>query len=255
MASEARTSGYVDVNGVHMYYEVYGEGSPLVLLHGGMLTIELGFGELIPALAARHTVIGVELQGHGRTADTGREITPVALASDVVGLLDHLGIDRAHVLGHSMGGAVALELAVNHPDRVRSVVPMSVTVRPDGVHEDLADPSKHATSTRMPTPQDFADMTEAYKRLSPHPDHFDDFLAVLSASNADLQGWSDEQLAGITAPTLLMIGDHDFTTVEHGAVMLALIPGAQLAVLPGTTHMTITRRADLVLPMLATFLD
>jgi pimeloyl-ACP methyl ester carboxylesterase len=252
---QTRTNGYVDVNGVHMYYEVYGEGSPLVLLHGGMLTIELNFATLIPTLAATHTVIGVEMQGHGRTADTGREITPAALASDVVGLLDHLGIDRAHVLGHSTGGAVALELAVSYPDRVRSVVPMSITVRPDGVHDELADPSKHATSTRMPTPQDFADMQEAYQRLSPHPDHFDEFLAAQSRNDSDLQGWSDEQLAGITAQTLLVIGDRDFTTVEHGAVMLELIPGSQLAVLPGTTHMQVTRRADLVLPMLAAFLD
>lgn len=255
MTIEPRTDGYADVNGVHMYYEVYGEGSPLVLLHGGMMTIDLNFATLIPTLADRHTVIGVEMQGHGRTADTGRELTPAALASDVVGLLDHLGIDRAHVLGHSMGGAVALELAVSHRNRVRSVVPISISVRPDGMHEELADPSKHATSTRMPTPQDFADMSEAYKRLSPHPDHFDEFLGALSASNADLQGWSDGQLAGITAPTLLMLGDHDFTTVEHGALMLRLIPGSQLAVLPGTTHMTITRRADLLIPMLTAFLD
>jgi len=197
----------------------------------------------------------VELQGHGRTADTGRAITPAALASDVVGLLDHLGIDRAHVLGHSLGGGVALELAVSHPDRVRSIVPMSISVRPDGTHEEITDPSKHATSTRMPTPQDFADMTEAYKRLSPHPEHFDDFVAMLSGVASQLEGWTDEQLAGVTAPTLLMIGDNDFTTVEHGALMLRLIPGSQLAVLPGTTHMSITRRPDLVIPMLAAFLD
>jgi pimeloyl-ACP methyl ester carboxylesterase len=253
--SEPRTSGYVDVNGVHMYYEVYGEGSPLVLLHGGIMTIDLNFGTLIPALAAGHMVVAVEMQGHGRTADTGRAITLPALASDVVGLLDHLGLDRADVVGHSLGGGVALELAISHPDRVRRVVPISITVRQDGTHQELANPSLHATSTRMPTPQDFTDMTEAYKRLSPHPEHFDEFLAMLSGVASTLEGWSDEQLAGISAPTLLMIGDHDFTTVEHGAVMLALIPGSQLAVLPGTTHMQITRRADLVLPMLAAFLD
>ncbi len=254
MTIEPRTDGYVDVNGVHMYYEVYGDGSPLVLLHGGVMTIELDFAALLPELVTRHTVIAVELQGHGRTADTDRAITPAALASDVVGLLDHLGIDRAHVLGHSLGGGVALELAVSHPDRVRSIVPMSITVRPDGTHEEITDPSKHATSTRMPTPQDFADMTEAYKRLSPHPEHFDDFVAMLSAVASQLEGWTDEQLAGVTAPTLLMIGDHDFTTVEHGALMLRLIPGSQLAVLPGTTHMSITRRPDLVIPMLTAFL-
>ena len=255
MTIEPRTDGYVDVNGVHMYYEVYGDGSPLVLLHGGVMTIELDFAALLPELVTRHTVIAVELQGHGRTADTGRAITPAALASDVVGLLDHLGIDRAHLLGHSLGGGVALELAVSHPDRVRSIVPMSITVRPDGTHEEITDPSKHATSSRMPTPQDFADMTEAYKRLSPHPEHFDDFVAMLSGVASQLEGWTDEQLAGVTAPTLLMIGDNDFTTVEHGALMLRLIPGSQLAVLPGTTHMSITRRPDLVIPMLAAFLD
>src|SRR5580692_11106061 len=252
---EPSQTGYADVNGLHMYYEVYGQGSPLVLLHGGMLTIDLSFAALIPPLAARHQLIGVEMQGHGRTADADRAITPAALASDVVGLLDHLAIDRAHVLGHSMGGAVTMELAVNYPDRVRSIVPASVSVRPEGMHEDLTDPAKQATSTRMPTQQDFRDFQEAYRRLSPHPDHFDEFLAALSQSNADLPGWSNEQLAGITAPTLLVLGDRDFTTIEHAALMQQLIPGSQLAVLPDTTHMQVTRRADLVLPMLARFLD
>src|SRR4051794_18161389 len=188
-----KTSGYADVNGLHMYYEVQGEGSPLVLLHGGMLSIDLNFADLIPELVGRHRVIGVELQGHGRTADIDREITPAALAGDVVALLDHLGIDRAHVLGHSMGAAVALQLAGAHPDRVRSIVPVSASVRPEGMHGDLTDPSQHATSDRMPTQQDFADMQETYARLSPPPEPFTDFLTALSASNADLKGWSDEK--------------------------------------------------------------
>jgi pimeloyl-ACP methyl ester carboxylesterase len=238
-----------------MYYEAYGDGSPLVLLHGGMLTIDLNFATLIPTLARKHHVIGVEMQGHGRTAEIDREITPAALATDITGLLDELDIERAHVFGHSMGAAASLELGVNHPDRVRSLVAASVSVRPDGLHEDLTDPAKQATSTRMPTPQDFADLQQAYQKLSPHPDHFNDFLAMLSQSDADTRGWSDEQLAGITAPTLLVLGDRDFTTVEHGALMLRLIPGSQLAVLPGTTHMQVTRRADLLLPMLDRFLD
>jgi len=248
-------SGYVDVNGVHMYYETYGEGTPLVLLHGGMLSIDLNFAGLIPTLANKHLVIGVELQGHGRTADIEREITPAALASDVVGLLDHLGIDRAHVLGHSMGGAVTMELAIGYPDRVRSVVPISVSVRPDGLHEDMSDPSKFATSPIMPTQQDFMEFREEYLRLSPHPEHFEEFLGALSASAADLKGWSDEQLAGITAPVLLVQGDRDFTTCEHGALMQRLIPGSQLAILPNTTHMQVTRRPELLLPMLDAFLD
>ena len=249
------TSGYADVNGLHMYYETYGAGMPLVLLHGGMLSIRLNFAGLIPTLAKSHLVIGVEMQGHGRTADIDRPITPAALASDVIGLLDHLGLDHADVLGHSFGGAVALELAVSHPERVRRVVPISISVRPEGMHIDLADPSRHATSPRMPTQQDFADFREEYLRLSPHPEHFDDFLAALSQNASDLNGWSDEQLASITAPVLLVLGDRDFTTVAHGEVMRELIPGSQLAVLPDTTHMQVTRRADLLLPLLAAFLD
>ena len=107
----------------------------------------------------------------------------------------------------------------------------------------------------MPTYQDFIDFKQAYERLSPHPERFDSFLATLSASTADTQGWSDEDLATICSPVLLVIGDRDFTTIEHGALMQRLIPGSQLAVLPDTTHMQVTRRADLLLPMLTNFLD
>ena len=114
---EPRLTGYADVNGLHMYYEVYGEGSPLVLLHGGMLTIDLNFATLIPALARRHQLIGVEMQGHGRTADIGREITPAALASDVIGLLDHLGTD-AHPGGPSRpSGGLPAAVAASGPFR------------------------------------------------------------------------------------------------------------------------------------------
>ena len=164
-----------------------------MLLHGGVQSVDLTFAGLIPELVGRHRVIGVELQGHGRTADIDRVSTPAALAGDVVALLDHLGIDRAHVLGFSLGAAVTLELAVSHPERVRSIVPISEPVRPDGMHEDLRDPSMHATFTRMPTAQDFADMQEAYARLSPHPEHFAEFMAAQAQNAADLQGWSDEQ--------------------------------------------------------------
>jgi len=248
------TTGYVDVNGLHMYHEIDGAGSPLVLLHGGMLTTEY-FAPLVPGLARKHQVIAVDMQGHGRTNDTDRTITPAALATDIVGLLDHLGIDRAHVLGHSLGAAVALELAVSHPGRVRSIVPISASVRADGMHEDLTDPAKMATSSRLPTQQDFAGFRETYLRLSPHPGHFDEFFAALSQSAADSQGWSDAQLAAITAPVLIVLGDHDFVTIEHAALMQHLIPGSELAVLPNTTHMTAASRADLLLPMLADFLD
>ncbi len=249
-------SGYADINGLHLYYEIHGDGgTPLVLLHGGVMTIELTYASLLPTLRQHHRVIGVDFQAHGRTADIDRDLTYANLASDVVGLLDHLGIERAHVIGHSMGGGTALELAVNHPERLLSVVPISASVRPEGEHPDLADPSTYATSTRMPTQQDFADMAAAYAKVAPHPERFDDLPARSMTSLNGWSGWTDEQLAGIAAPTLIVIGDHDFTTTAHAAVMQELIPGSQLAILPGTTHMQAPRRADLLLPMLAAFLD
>jgi pimeloyl-ACP methyl ester carboxylesterase len=250
------TNGYADVNGLHMYYEIHGdEGTPLVLLHGGVMTIDLTYADLIPTLAKKHRVIAVEFQAHGRTADIDRDMTYANLASDVVGLLDHLGIDRAHVLGHSMGGGTVLELAVHHGDRLLSAVPISASVRPDGSHPDLADPSTYETSPIMPTAQDFADMAEAYARLSPHPDQFDALPMRTMKTVEGWTGWTDEQLAGITSPTLVVVGDNDFTLPAHAALMQQLIPGSQLAILPGTTHMQATRRADLLLPMLAAFLD
>jgi pimeloyl-ACP methyl ester carboxylesterase len=249
-------SGYADVNGLHMYYEIHGDaGTPLVLLHGGLMTIELTYPSLLPALTRRHRVIGVDFQAHGRTVDIDRDLTYANLASDVIGLLDNLGIERTHVIGHSMGGGTALELAVNHADRLRSVVVISASVRAEGMHPDLADPSTYATSTRMPTEQDFADMAAAYAKVAPHPERFADLHA---RSMTSLNGWSgrtDEQLAGITAPMLIVVGDHDFTTAAHAALMQELIPGSQLAILPGTSHLQAPRRADLLVPMLTTFLD
>jgi pimeloyl-ACP methyl ester carboxylesterase len=253
MSITPSTTGYADVNGLHLYYETYGSGAPLVLLHGGMLTIDLNFASLIPTLAQTHTVIGVEMQGHGRTANIDREITYANLATDIVALLDHLGIERAAVLGHSMGGGVALELAVNHPDRVSAIVPISASVSKDGMHPDLLDPSTFETSSIMPTVQDFADFKGAYERLSPHPEQFDAFLMSLSGMDSDFAGWTDEQLAGISCPVLIVQGDNDFTTVPHAGVMLAKIPNSTLAVIPATTHMQVTRRDTILLPVLEQF--
>lgn len=253
MTTTPTQTGYADVNGLHLYYETYGSGAPLVLLHGGMLTIDLNFATLIPTLAQTHTVIGVEMQGHGRTANIDRPITFANLAADVVALLDHLSIEKAAVLGHSMGGGVALELAMSHPDRVSAIVPISASVSKDGMHPDLSDPSTFETSPIMPTAQDFADFKAAYERLSPHPDQFDEFLMTLGSMDQDFEGWTDEQLAGITCPVLIVQGDTDFTLIAHAGVMLAKIPGSALAVIPATTHMQVTRRDTILLPILDRF--
>ena len=247
-------TGYAPVNGLRMYYEVHGEGRPLVLLHGGLLTIEGSFGLLLPDLAADRQVIATELQGHGRTADIDRDIDLTYLAGDIAALLDHLAVDRADVFGFSLGGGVAMQLAVDHPGRVSRLIVASVSYADGGYHEEISDPARHATSTRLPTADDFQQMRDAYARLAPDPGHFDAFAAKATQAAGNLKGWTADELGAITAPTLLVFGDHDFIRLEHAVEMHGLIPGAQLAVLPGTTHMGVMRRADLMLPMVRAFL-
>jgi pimeloyl-ACP methyl ester carboxylesterase len=248
------TTGYAPVNGLRVYYEVHGTGRPLVLLHGGLMTIEGSFGPLLPDLVAERQVIAAELQGHGRTADIDRDVEFRYLADDVAALLDYLGIDQADVLGFSLGGGVALQLALDYPDQVGRLILASVSYAGDGYHQEISDPSRHATSTRMPTAEDFRQMREAYARIAPDPGHFEAFAAKTSQAVADMKGWTAGQLGDITAPTLLIFGDHDFIRLEHAVEMHRLIPGAQLAVLPGTTHMGVMRRTDLILPLVREFL-
>jgi pimeloyl-ACP methyl ester carboxylesterase len=250
-----KTSGYAEVGGLSMYYEISGAGRPLVMLHGGLMTIDLSFGQVLPGLAASRQVIGVELQGHGHTADTDRPLTLAGLAGDIVGLLDLLDIERADLFGFSLGGLVATQLAVTRPERADRVVLAAVHFRPDGYHDDVRDPALFATSARMPTEEDFAAMREAYARVAPDPARFPAFAQKASAAVGTFTGWSPEELGSITAPALIMLGDNDFIRLEHAVQMRQLIPGSQLAVLPDTTHMQLTRRPELVVPMVERFLD
>ena len=250
-------SGYAPVNGLLMYYEVHGRGEtgrPLVLLHGGLQTIELSFGAVLGELAAGRRVIATELQGHGRTADIERDLEPGPLAGDVAALLDHLGVGQADVLGFSLGGTVAVQLALDHPDRVGRLIPVSVSYAADGYHQEISDPARHATSTRMPTEEDFRQMREAYMRVAPDPGHFDVFWAKVGQAANGFKGWTPGELGSITARTMLVFGDHDFVRLEHAVQVHALIPGAQLAVLPGATHAGVLRRADLIVPLVSEFL-
>ena len=252
------TAGYAPVNGLQMYYQVHGElgqARPLLLLHGGVTTIELSFGALLPELAADRPVIAAELQGHGRTADIDRDIEMRFLADDVAALLGHLGIEQADVLGFSLGGNVAVQLALDHPDRVGRIIPVSVSYGTDGFHPEITDPAQWASSTRMPTQDDFMAMRAAYVQLAPDPDHFDAFAAKTSQAANSFKGWTAAELSGITAPVLLVFGDHDFIRLEHAVQVHELIPGAQLAVLPGATHMGVLQRADLIVPLVHGFLS
>jgi pimeloyl-ACP methyl ester carboxylesterase len=243
-----RLSGmpYVDVNGLRLYFEERGEGPPLVLLHGGLLTIELSFGAVIPVLAEHHRVIAVELQGHGRTADIDRPMAFEHLAADVVGLLHHLAIEQADVFGFSLGGLTTYELLIHHPGRIGRAVVASADHRNDRggeVHPE-----------RLPTEGDFAAMRDAYAAVAPDPAHFEAFAERTVAMVQGFRGWADDQLRGIEVPVLVLIGDTDFVLVPDAAEAADLMPNGQLAVLPGTTHMGMTR-SRLVAPVVEAFLQ
>lgn len=243
------TAAYADINGLRLYYEIHGRGRPLVLLHGGLLTIDFMFGPMLPTLAAHHQVIAVELQGHGRTADTGRAMSFDQLADDVAALLAHLGIEEADVFGFSLGGLVGWSLVMRHPGLVGRFVVASADYR-----NREADPDE--PSGPMPTEADFQAMRDAYEAVAPDPSHFDAFGQQLGTMvNNAYVGWSADDLRGVEQPTLVLVGDRDFIRVSDAAEAADLLPNGQLAVLPGTTHMDMTRSPDRLLAMVVPFLD
>jgi pimeloyl-ACP methyl ester carboxylesterase len=241
------------INGIDLYHEVHGAGPPLVVLHGGVMNAETCFGAMLPRLAEAHQVIAVDLQGHGHTADTDRPVSLAAFAGDVVGLLDHLGIDRADLFGFSLGSLVATEMAVTHPTRVGRLVLASGHIRADGYHPEIQDPAQ--TSPLLPTEEDFEAMRAAYEAVAPDPRQFFPFLEKMQPVVSEFVGWSDAAISSIAGPTLLIIGDRDFVRLEHAALMLDLFPQAQLAVLPGTTHVEVIQRAEALLALIEPFLD
>ena len=241
---------YAPVNSLQLYYEIRGSGRPLVLLHGGLLTIDLNFGPLLEPLAASRQVIAVELQGHGHTADTSRPMTIESLAGDVLALLDHLGIAQADLFGFSLGGLVAFAVALGAPARVGKLIAASADAyRPPGRE------GRPLGEDRLPTPADFQAWREAYAAVAPDPAHFDEFAAKTSGMVVhEFTGWTDE-LRSLQMPTLLIFGDRDFTPLPDVVEMFELLPDAQLAVLPGTTHVGVTRRPGEVLALITPFLD
>jgi pimeloyl-ACP methyl ester carboxylesterase len=256
-------TGYAPVNGLEMYYEVHGEGEPLVVLHGAYMTAD-AMGEIVRMLAETRKVIAVELQAHGRTADIERPIIYEQMADDVAALIEHLGIEKADLFGYSMGGAVALQTAVRHPGMVRKLVVASVSYTSDGAHPELFDTIEHIT------PEVFAGspIEAAYLEVAPNPDDLPKLVEKLKKLDMTPFEWD---ISGITAPTLLIVGDSDAIRLEHvvemfrilgGGVMgdLAGFPKSRLAVLPATSHFIppgsgMLDRADLLAPMIGEFLD
>ncbi len=240
---------YAPTNGLQLYYETHGSGRPLVLLHGGLMTIDLNFGPLLEPLAASRQVIAVELQGHGHTADIDRPMTIEVLALDVLALLDHLGITEADLFGFSLGGLVAFAVALGAPTRVGKLIVASADAhRPPGRESAPLD------DDRMPTPADFQTWRDAYAAVAPDPSHFEEFAARTSTMVHEFPGWTDE-LRSLQVPTLLIFGDRDFSPLPDVVEMFDILPNAQLAVLPGTTHVGVTRRPGELAALITPFLD
>jgi len=256
---------YADVNGLSLYYEEHGSGEPLVLLHGGLGAAEL-WAPVLPALAAGRSVIAVDLQGHGHTADVDRPLRPETMADDVAALIAHLGLERADVMGYSLGGLTALRTAIQHPERVRRLVLVSIAFRRDGNHAD-AIAAMDAMNAEAAEMMKQSPIYEVYARVAPRPEDW----ASLVGKTAELvkvdYDWTDE-VRGLTAPTMLVYADADSIRPDHIVEFFALLGGglrdagwnaahrpvARLAVLPGHTHYDVSASPALA-PAVIGFLD
>jgi pimeloyl-ACP methyl ester carboxylesterase len=243
-----------DIDGLPLWYEEHGDpdGPPLVALHGGVMTFEGSFRDVLPWLGNRR-VIGVELQGHGHTPDTGRPLSIDRFADDVAALLDRLGIERADLWGFSLGGVTATGVAVRHPSKVRRLVLAAVHIRPDGYHPEITAPEQD--DPRLPTEQEFSAWQAAYDAVAPNRDDFFPFLERLQPVVHGWRGWTDDEVRSITAPTLLVIGDRDFVRLDHAAEMLDLFPDCRLAVLPRTKHTEVMQRPEQLRTLIDPFLS
>ena len=266
MPATQTETGYAPVNDLRMYYEIHGEGPPLILLHGAYMTVDL-MGPILPGLATSRQVIAPEQQGHGRTADIDRALTYEQMADDTAALIRHLDLEHADVVGYSMGGGIALQLAIRHPDLVRKLVVASATFSSDGM------PAEALAMFPSITPELFAGspIEAEYLRVAPNPGDFPRLVEKLTRLDTTHFAWPPEDVRGIAAPTLIVLGDSDGVRLEHAVEMfklrgggamgdLAGLPQSQLAILPGTAHFVppgsgLLDRADWLLAMIPPFLD
>ena len=261
-AQQTPSMGYAPVNGLKMYYEVHGSGDPVVLLHGAFTTITNNWTRWIGELSKTRKVIAVEMQGHGRTADIKRDFSYENLADDVAALLDHLKIPSADLIGYSMGGGVAMQCAIRHPEKVRKVVSISARFRQDGLVKEGLDAFPKLT------PEAFKDspIEIEYKKLSPTPDKFADLVNHIKAMASKPFDFGADKLRATKAPMFFIHGDADGVRLEHISEMFRLKGGevhgdmrprsaSRLAILPDTTHVTLMDRMPVIVPMVNDFLD
>ena len=261
-AQKKPATGYAPVNGLKMYYEVHGSGQPVVLLHGAFMTITSNWDGWIGELSKTRKVIAVEMQGHGRTADIPRDFNSENLADDVAALLNYLAIPRADLIGYSMGGEVAMQCAIRHPDKVGKAVIISSTFRSDGmVSGALESISKLTADAFKGSP-----IETEYKKLSPTPDYFPIFVQRIVATASKPYDFGADKLKATTAPMFFIHGDADGVRLAHVAEMFRLKGGethgdmgprsaSRLAILPNTTHVTLMQRMAIIVPMVNDFLD
>jgi len=257
-------SGHASVNGVNYYYAIYGTGEPLLLLHGGMFHIEM-FGPNLTKLAQSRKVIGVDLQGHGRTPLGDREISLVDIGNDMAGVLKKLGYDKSDVLGYSMGGGVALQFAIQHPEMVRRLVLVSTPFSQEGFYPEML-PQQAALSAAMAEQMKETPMYKSYVAIAPHPEEFPKLLDQMGAYMRKPYDWSAE-VKKLTMPVMLIYGDSDMFRPEHEVKFYQLLGGGlkdagwqrehmsqnRLAILPNLTHYemgTAPELADTALPFL-----
>ena len=253
---------YATVNGLKMYYEAHGSGDPVVLLHGSFMTITNNWTEWIGELSKTRKVIVVEMQGHGRTADIKRDFSYENLADDVAALLGHLTIPSADLIGYSMGGGVAMQCAIRHPEQVRKVVSISAVFRHDGWVKEGLDMFPQVTAETFKG----SPIASEYKKLSPTPDEFPNFVKRVIAMDLKPYDFGAAKLKATKAPMFFIHGDSDGVRLEHISEMYRLKgeeifgdmrprSASRLAILPNTTHITLMDRMLVIVPMVNGFFD
>ncbi len=222
-------SGYAPVNGINMYYEIHGEGKPLILIHGGGSTIQTTFGRVLPMLDEHHKVIAVELQAHGHTSDRDVPETFEQDAADVIELLNYLNINKADFLGFSNGGQTCLQIAIDHPELINKLIIASVFYKRDGAIKGFFAGLEKATLENMP-----AKLKESYLKINNDSTGLRNMFEKDKAKMVNFKGWSDEQISSIKVHALIMIGNKDVVTPEHALEMNHKIQNSELVILPGT---------------------
>jgi pimeloyl-ACP methyl ester carboxylesterase len=240
---------YVDLDGIKSYYEIHGAGEPLLLLHGGFCTIDLMTPQ-IDVLSASYEVHAPERPAHGRTPDRDGPISFDGMVTDTLAYLDALGLESAHVVGFSDGAIIGLLLARDHPDRVRSLVAISGNLDPGGFVADTESSSEGESPD-----EDSWGIRRAYNRLSPDgAAHGDVVMEKLMAMWLSQPQIAPESLGTVRTPTMVMAGQHDAIRSEHTLLIASSIPGAQVAIVPGASHMLMNERPEVVNLMIGDFL-